>query len=213
MAHTPQHGPAAPTSAPHLELAPELQHLSCRSGRGLAHFRLCQKRLVLHAAVCHHGSNPLQRMRGKKGPFLHLQRHLLVSYHIVKLTIFKCFVTSVILQLPTRQKVILPLLASLNTVCSAVNHPVRGAKSQRRTSRNSSSSSQLDRPQNGSEQRAGDLQAACTKYLEKHLLDFKLHILVQNMKAMCASEGFKWPMKLTRFLSIELPRDQKLLEG
>ncbi|EOB00411.1 hypothetical protein Anapl_00723 [Anas platyrhynchos] len=116
-------------------------------------------------------------------------------------------------ELPTRQKVILPLLASLNTVCSAVNHPVRGAKSQRRTSRNSSSSSQLDRPQNGSEQRAGDLQAACTKYLEKHLLDFKLHILVQNMKAMCASEGFKWPMKLTRFLSIELPRDQKLLEG
>lgn len=139
----------------------------------------------------------------------------MVSSNIIKLTIFKCFVTSVILQLSTGQEVILLLLASLNTVCSAVsNYLVQGAKSSYRTSKNSSSSSQLDRPQHSSsEQRAGDLKAACTKYLEKHLLDLKLHILVQNMKAMCASKGLKWPMKLTQFFSAKLPRDQKLPEG
>lgn len=139
----------------------------------------------------------------------------MVSSNIIKLTIFKYFVTSVILQLSTGQEVILLLLASLNTVCSAVsNRLVQGAKSSYGTFKSSSSSSQLDRPQHmSSEQRAGDLKAACTKYSEKHLLDFKLHILVQNMKAMCASEGLKWPMELTWFFSIKLLRDQKLPEG
>lgn len=112
---------------------------------------------------------------GKEGPFFpHLKRHLVVSSNIIKLTIFKCFVTSVILQLSTGQEVILLFLASLNTVCSAVsNYLVQGVKSSRRTSKNGSSSSQLHRPQHRTtEQRAGDLKAACTKYLEKHLLDF-----------------------------------------
>lgn len=111
-----------------------------------------------YIAVCHFGLNPLERKRGKEGPFFHLQRHLVVSSNIIKLTIFKCFVTSVILQLSTGQEVILLLLASLNTVCSAVsNYLVQGAKSSYRTSKNSSSSSQLDRPQHSSsEQRAGE---------------------------------------------------------
>lgn len=73
--------------------------------------------------------------------------------NIIKLTIFKCFVTSVILRLSIGQAVILLLLASLDTVCSAVsNHLAQGAKSSHGTCKNSSSSSQLDRP---SEQRAG----------------------------------------------------------
>lgn len=158
---------------------------------------------------------PSVKEERQKKSFFPPAKHLVVSSNIIKLTIFKCFVTSVILQLSTGQEVILLLLASLNTARSAVSsYLVQGAKSSYRTSKNSSSSSQLDRPQHRSpEQRAGDLKAACTKYLEKHLLDFKLHILVQNMKAMCASEGLKWPMKLTQLFSIKLPRDQKLPEG
>lgn len=58
-----------------------------------------------------------------------------------------------------------------------------------------------------------DLKAACTKYLEKHLLDFKLHILVQNMKAMCASEGLKWPMKINPVLLHYTSKKPKTLEG
>lgn len=70
----------------------------------------------------------------KKGPFFHLQRHLVVFSNIIKLTIFKCFVTSVILWLSTGQAVILLLLASLDTVCSAVsNHLAQGAKSSHGT--------------------------------------------------------------------------------
>lgn len=112
--------------------------------------------MVLYTTVCHLGFNPLYRKRGKKGPFFHLQRHLVVSSNIIELTIFECFVTSVILQLSPGQEVILLLLASLDTVCSAVsNHLVQGAKSSHGTCNNSSSSSQLDRPQHGpSEQRA-----------------------------------------------------------
>jgi len=33
------------------------------------------------------------------------------------------------------------------------------------------------------------------------------------MKAVCASEGLKWPVKLIRLSSTKLPRDQKLPEG
>lgn len=105
---------------------------------------------MLYITVCHPGLNPLQRKRGKEDPFFHLQRRLVVSSNSIKSTIFKCFVTSVILQLSIGQEVILLLLVSLDTVSSAVsNHLVQGAMSSHGTFKNSSSSSQLDRPQHG----------------------------------------------------------------
>lgn len=165
--------------------------------------------------MCHPGLNPLQRKRGKEDPFFHLQRCLVVSSNSIKSTIFKCFVTSVNFAAFhwTRSNTAASSfpghcqLGSQQPPCSRCNvfpwdfqeqfqfKPARQATAR------------------ATQAEGWDLEAACTKYSEKHLLDFKLHILVQNMKAMCASEGLKWPMKINPVLLHYTSEKPKTLEG
>lgn len=114
--HSTQHSTAqSQTSAPSPGLGPELHQpqLQARSRAGSFQVVLRKAGAVHHCVPSWLESSV--RKRGKKGPFFHLLRHLVVSSNIIKLTIFKCFVTSVILQLSTEQEVILLLPASLDT--------------------------------------------------------------------------------------------------